>query len=291
MFALLTGQLVKIKKDMSESQASMYAFSEKSKILPAAGQKIGSKNLDDLNALYFKLKTDKMGIEARIKELKRIQAEGEFGNIPAITESGILQSLAKDLIEVQIGLSQLQEASKTKHPLLGPPEIEEKKTRIELIKKEIQKELDRTIDFLNIEKSILESREKTLSSEITEEQAKFLKASKVESQYVPLEQEAKVEKDLYDLLIAKIKETNLGQGMRQASIRIIEPALLPKTPIKPRKTLNLILGILVGLVLGGGSTFFLEYIDRTIRTPEQVEKYLALPLLCTVPKVPIKGRI
>lgn len=292
MFALLSAQLLKMRNEMSESQQSIYSFWEKRKISPAEGQKVQSKNIDELNDLYLKVKTDRMSIESRIMELRRIEKGGEFGeSIPTITESGMLQSLTKDLIEAQIEFSQLREVTTTKHPLLDPPEMASKKARISLIKKEIQKELSRAIDNLSVEKAILENREKVLASAITEVQGRLLRASKVESQYVPLEQEAKADKDLYDLLVVKLKEANIGQGMRQASIRIIEPALLPKKPVKPRKMLNLILGIIVGLVFGGGSVFFLEYLDRTIRTPEEVERYLALPLLCTVPKVSMKGLV
>jgi len=291
-FELLSAQLHKMRKEIAESQASIFAILENKKISPSEGQKVQTRNMDELNTSYMKAQTDKMAIEARIKELRRVEKAGDFGeSIPTIAESGILQSLTKDLIEAQIQLSQLKEVTKTKHPLLEPPEIAATKTRMTLIKKEIQKEISRAIDNLSVEEAILENRERTLAAAIQEGEKKLLRASKLESQFIPLEKEVTAEKDLYDLLVVKLKEANIGQAMRQTSIRIIEPALLPKSPIKPRKTLNLILGILVGLVLGGGSTFFLEYIDRTIRTPEQVEKYLALPLLCTVPKLPIKGRI
>jgi uncharacterized protein involved in exopolysaccharide biosynthesis len=292
MFDLLNEQLLKIRKEMSESQKSIYSLQEKEKILSLEDeQKVQSKNIDELNAQYLKAKTDKMALDARIKELERIANESDYReSISTITESVILQSLYKDLIQAQIQLSQLQEASKTKHPLLEPPEIAETKLKIDLIKKELNKELGRAIETLKVEYAILTNREATLSATLAKLKVEAHRANKVESQLVPLAQEAKTNKELYDLLLVKLKESDIGAEMRQASIRIVEPALLPKAPIRPNKMLNLLIGIIVGLMLGTGSAFFLEYLDRTIRTPMEIKQYLELPLLCTVPKVPIKGR-
>lgn len=54
-------------------------------------------------------------------------------------------------------------------------------------------------------------------------------------------------------------------------------------PIKPRKKQNAALGLLVGLLLGGRLAFFLEYLDTSVRTIEDVEKYLSWPILGVIP--------
>jgi capsular exopolysaccharide synthesis family protein len=59
---------------------------------------------------------------------------------------------------------------------------------------------------------------------------------------------------------------------------------LPQAPIRPRKALNLAAGILLGLFLGLGTVFFIDYLDNTIKSSEDVERFLNLPLLAMVPK-------
>jgi capsular polysaccharide biosynthesis protein len=66
---------------------------------------------------------------------------------------------------------------------------------------------------------------------------------------------------------------------------LLEAAITPIYPIRPRKILNVILGTIVGLMIGMGLSFFLEYLDRTIKTHEEVDRYLQLPVLATIPRV------
>ena len=56
------------------------------------------------------------------------------------------------------------------------------------------------------------------------------------------------------------------------------------SPVKPKKKQNLILGMIVGLMTGVGLSFLMEYLDRSIRTEEDVERYLDLPVLSVIPK-------
>jgi capsular exopolysaccharide synthesis family protein len=71
--------------------------------------------------------------------------------------------------------------------------------------------------------------------------------------------------------------------MKTGNIRIIDRAEVPLLPVKPRKKLNLLLAMVVGLTLGVGLAFFLEYLDNTIKLPEEVRDYLKIPYLGPVP--------
>ncbi len=290
MFSLLNEQLLEMRKELEESQGSIDAFKEKEKIFSMEGQqKIQSMRIDELNAQSFKTKTQRMEIDARVDELERLLKAGDYkGFIPTAAESEMLRTLYRDLIQSEIELSQLQEVSGFKHPLLAPPEAATVMSKIGFIKKELNKELKRTIENLRIERSILENRQRTIDSALKKMEAEAFQSNKIESKYRPLEQEAKTNQQLYDLLLTKLKESSVLEGMKQTGIRVIEPALLPKNPIKPKKMLNLILGALVGLILGTGSAFFQEYLDRAIKTPEEIQRYLSLPVLCMVPKVSMK---
>jgi len=92
------------------------------------------------------------------------------------------------------------------------------------------------------------------------------------------------------LLIKRFKETSLTEDMRTGNIRIVDGAEVPRYPVKPKKRLNIILAIIVGLVTGIGLAFFFEYLDNTIKIPEDVEKYLNIPFLGPVPLFSTKSK-
>jgi uncharacterized protein involved in exopolysaccharide biosynthesis len=70
---------------------------------------------------------------------------------------------------------------------------------------------------------------------------------------------------------------------KSANITVIQEATVPVKPVRPKKALNLGLGLLLGVVAGLGAAFVLELSSQTLSTPESVERRLGLPVLVTVP--------
>jgi capsular exopolysaccharide synthesis family protein len=85
------------------------------------------------------------------------------------------------------------------------------------------------------------------------------------------------------VLLKRLKETALTETLPRSNIQVVDPAQPSSIPIKPKKGLNLLLAVLIGLTMGAGLAFFFEYLDNTIKSPEDVERVLAAPLLGIVP--------
>ncbi len=81
----------------------------------------------------------------------------------------------------------------------------------------------------------------------------------------------------------KLKEINLIQNLQAEEVTIVEKAKLPRRPLPSRKELNVLIALLMGLSLGVGGAFFLEYLDMGLKTREEVDKYLELPTLGIIP--------
>jgi len=84
--------------------------------------------------------------------------------------------------------------------------------------------------------------------------------------------------------MTKLKETALSQGLRSSNIRVVDPAMIPSTPARPAKTRNITLAMLAGLVGGIGLALLREYLDNTVKTPDDVETLARLPSLAVVPQ-------
>ena len=105
-------------------------------------------------------------------------------------------------------------------------------------------------------------------------------------QYHILEHDAESYKQLYDGLLQKLKEAGITAGLRSSNIRVVDPALVPTSPSRPQKARNILLGFLVGLVGGIGLAIFREYLDNTVKSPDDVESLTGLPSLAVVPSLP-----
>ena len=102
-------------------------------------------------------------------------------------------------------------------------------------------------------------------------------------QYNILKRDAEANKQLYDGLQQKLKEAGISAGLRSSNIRVVDPALVPTSPSKPQKSRNISLAILVGLVGGIGLALLREYLDNTVKNPDDIENLARLPSLAVVP--------
>lgn len=113
-----------------------------------------------------------------------------------------------------------------------------------------------------------------------------LNANAVE--YNNLKTEVETKRTLLDTLLKRQAETEVTsrlQGQRVSNVRIVDRALIPDGRFRPSYKRNLALALLLGAAFGIGLAFLLEYLDRSLRTIEQVEKYTSLPALGIIPAV------
>jgi capsular exopolysaccharide synthesis family protein len=108
-------------------------------------------------------------------------------------------------------------------------------------------------------------------------------------QYNILKREVDTNKQLYEGLLTRMKEATVSAGSRASNVRIVDTAEVPKRPVKPRIALNLALGIILGAALGVGVAFLQEYLDNTLKTPDEVEGLLRLPSLGLLPSISSNG--
>jgi uncharacterized protein involved in exopolysaccharide biosynthesis len=102
-----------------------------------------------------------------------------------------------------------------------------------------------------------------------------------------LEREVAIDETNYNLYLMKFEEAKISESMDKqkiANVSVIEPAVPVMEPVKPRKALNVLIGGFLGLFAGLGMVFLIEFIHPVFRTSEDVDQFLGLTVLATVPK-------
>jgi capsular exopolysaccharide synthesis family protein len=154
-----------------------------------------------------------------------------------------------------------------------------------------------------IEKQIEESRqglEEKIKADyeraVSDEQAfkAALARAKVEAtqqnqaaiQFNLLNQEVNTAKQLYTDFLQKTHQARVQVAEQQNNLRLIEPARVPQEPVGPKRMLMILTGFFVSLIAGIGLVFFLEYLDNTVKSVEDIDRYLQLPTLGVIPVIP-----
>src|ERR1700739_616734 len=126
-------------------------------------------------------------------------------------------------------------------------------------------------------------REELLAQALEQQKAEVNQMSERMVQYSILKREAEANKALYDRLLTKLKEAVISAGLRSSNIRVVDPAMVPAYPSRPAKTRNIVLSFVIGLVGGIGLALLREYMDNTVKSPDDIETLSRLPSLAVVP--------
>jgi tyrosine-protein kinase Etk/Wzc len=102
-----------------------------------------------------------------------------------------------------------------------------------------------------------------------------------------LERQVAVDQNIYVLLTEKLEETKISEAGQRETVRVVDNAIEPEIPISPKKRLNLLLGAIIGLGLGIGLTFLVEFFDDSIKNPDILER-MGFPILAVIPEISSK---
>jgi uncharacterized protein involved in exopolysaccharide biosynthesis len=132
----------------------------------------------------------------------------------------------------------------------------------------------------------LKAKSETQKDQLAVYQSKLDDLNQIEMELNRLKQELEIDRKNYQRYLAKFEETRISAAMdsqKISNVTLIEPARIPMKPVKPKVFLNLILAALVGVLGGMGLVFVLEHLDDSLKRPEDVENYLGLPVLASIP--------
>jgi len=127
------------------------------------------------------------------------------------------------------------------------------------------------------------TRLESVNKVIEEETNKSLVLNEKMMQYNSLKREVESDKNMYESLVRRTKESEISKDLETTNLRIIDMATVPKSPFSPNRRRDIQTGMMLGLFLGVGMAFFLEYLDSSVKTAEDVELYVKLPFLGYVP--------
>jgi capsular exopolysaccharide synthesis family protein len=128
-------------------------------------------------------------------------------------------------------------------------------------------------------------KEEQLRAEVEKYKGELLNSQDKSIGYNTLQREVETNRQLYEGLLQRVKEVNVAGLSNTNNISIVDPAIVPYTVFKPNRRLNLALGMVLGLFLGTVLAFMLEFLDDRIKTSDDMEKALGIPLLGIAPSI------
>ncbi|MCE5272957.1 polysaccharide biosynthesis tyrosine autokinase [bacterium] len=204
--------------------------------------------LDYISAERITFVSDGTGLESELKT-----------DLFKAPDETLLDDIHARLIQAKLERDDILQRYKGKHPKVQQADAKVASLEREYAQEKVRLESERNL----LTNKIIEARRKAVRHDI-------------------LKRQVDTNKELYNLFIKKMQEVDLSQGLGEGDIKVVESAVPPMLPDKPKKRLVLLIGVLLGLSLGVGSTFLVEYLDRSLKSKEEIEALTGLPVLSSI---------
>jgi len=274
----LSAELEELRIKVEKSEDARIAYERENQIWQIdEKQDITTQKLADLSKAVTDAQTDVAQKEA----LYRMAVSGNVDALPAARTNEVISALVKRK-------SDLDESYAEALDQYGPnfPKV----LRIGAQQKEVDDNLAAArkvmVESVGVEFDTAKTHVQLLLEALDKQKAEANDLAEKLVQYHILQHDAESNKQLYDGLLQKLKEAGISAGLRSSNIRVVDPALTPTSPARPQKGRNILLAVLVGLVGGIGFALFREYLDNTVKSPDDIEALTGLPSLAVVPALP-----
>jgi len=278
---LISEQLVGLKAKLEKSEEELQRYAKENAILQVdEKQNIASQKLKQLQEEYVRGEAELFQKQSVYSQVKG----GDLSSVPGMMDNRIYQDLSTRLSELRREYSELSTTFTPEYP-----KLRRLKSQIDETETSLQKERIMLARKITDEYRAAEARVKLLRGAVTGQGKEFNDIAEKSIQYNILKREVDTSRQLYDGLLQRLKEAGVTAGMKASNIRVVDQAEVPPKPAKPRVALNLALGLIMGLGLGVGMAFFQEYLDNTLKSPDDVQRFLHLPALGIIPAAQSKN--
>jgi capsular exopolysaccharide synthesis family protein len=186
--------------------------------------------------------------------------------------------------QVRATILDLEELSTEERRLLAEERMSPGHPRVAAVRAEMATVGRRLLDAARASRRVIETRLAELAerrADLRREQRRF---PDLEAEIEALEAQQSLDQDSYQFLLSQLYQAQITEAAASPYVEILDPAAGAQ-PLQSRGRVNVMLGGLLGLILGVGAAFFLEYLDRTVRTSADVESLLAVPVLGIIPRL------
>ncbi|MFZ1072023.1 MAG: polysaccharide biosynthesis tyrosine autokinase [Verrucomicrobiia bacterium] len=220
-------------------------------------------------------------LQTRLTELQAYSTDKLRDVLPTVTSDSALSGLLDKLHESEqkyVVLTNDYNPNNSLNVVRVQSEIDELNHQIDDRVAGIMAALDSEVKS---QKAALDAFTSAVEEAKNRDQAEYLRGMP----YWEKKQELERKLDFHKLLDAKIETEKLGLEIpKTAMVQITDPASPGDAPVKPNKTLNIALGLVFGLVMGIGLAFFIEYLDTSVKTIDDVERAFQAPVLGVIPQ-------
>lgn len=274
------------KKQVETSEQALQQYREQTDAVSLEDkQNIVVQKLADLNGAVTRAHTELIQKETLYNQVRSLQGDrAALDTLPAILSNTFIQQQKGELAELQRQQAQSSDKFGARHP-----EMVKIGLAIGIAEAKIQAEITKVIQATRNEYEAAKVQEQSQIAALEQQKRDAIALNRKGIGYGTLQRDAASNRQIFDSLMQRTKETGISSELKTSNIRVIDAAETPRAPASPNKPLNLLLGLFGGSLLALGLAFSFDYLDDRIKTPDEIGIHLGLPHLGLLPALNVKA--
>lgn len=282
----LTERLGELRKKLDESERSLQDYRDRERIVDAKGVALSgaSKQLEELTRSLVESRQKRAEAEAAFNQVQAIRqgkSQAGYESVPAVLRHPLVQKLKELEAEAERKLGDASKRYGAEHPRMIQANAE-----LASAKENTRRQIEVVVSGISKEYEVARANEQAVANALAQSKGDIQSLNRKEFQLGVLEREAQQNRQLYDMFVARFKETNVAGDLQSTVARVIDPAVVPNLPYAPKKAQIIAIAAAVALVLAVMMALLLDRLNNTVNTTFEVERRLGLPLLGYLQKLP-----
>lgn len=282
----LVEEAEKLKQKMRASEQALQAYREKVANISLDDKKdlIGQK-LKELTAKVTEAQSARIRLESDLAQIKQLGANiGALLGITSVANDLSVREIQSNLSKFDSEFSTIKQRYLPKHPKYIGTLSALNEWRASLTNAVLK--IPKTIETAYMG---AKASEETLEAALKDAKTEALALNKQRIEFDVLTREVESDRGLYDNVLKKMKEGQVTKELQSDKLRLIQPAIAPEKPSKPQKVKIMAAAVLVGLMGGFMLALLLNQIDSSIKSVDQAEEFIQLPVLSAIPQITAFG--
>jgi capsular exopolysaccharide synthesis family protein len=225
--------------------------------------------------------------ESQYRQVANMRNSGwqRLASVPAVMSNQLVQQFKADEGRARARVEELSRRYGPKHP-----EMIAARSELQSATANLRSQVEQVVASIEREYQLATANERSLQSSFNENKEQIQDIKRKEFKLRELQREVDGNRSLYDTFMTRLKETSATSDFEAVNARIVDPAVVPDDPIKPKKKLIVAIAALLAMMVGVGIVLLLEFLNNTFKSTEDVETKLNLPVLGILPLLKGKAR-
>ncbi|MDK2778338.1 MAG: polysaccharide biosynthesis tyrosine autokinase [Pseudomonadota bacterium] len=279
----LSGRLGGLKERLDESEKKLQDYREQNNIVDVAGvSTLVAKEIDQITQRLVEARAKRIELESAYNQLHNLEDKSyeSLSSLPNIINNPLVVRLRESETSSELKVSELSKRYGPLHPRMIAAQSD-----LEAVRDSVHNQMGRIANSIENDFNVARSKESSLQSALEDAKSRARLINRTEFQLNEYQREVDANRDLYEAFFTRIRETSATGDLQTANARVIDPAVLPKSPVKPNNKLIVLLALIGSAMFGIVLAFLLDVLNATIKNADDVDRKLGVSLLGLLPLI------